>query len=101
MTKIPRYKYACSDAMAKFLLDGNKYTLAEKLKGCEEDLRLRYPGKDLYFLFGENDTKLSVIKEVMSDLNQSPQSLNYRHRIDQFTKVTKDLNPENELIVLY
>tara|TARA_R110000796_G_scaffold58413_6_gene134967 strand:+ start:683 stop:1015 length:333 start_codon:yes stop_codon:yes gene_type:complete len=101
-----QYCYSCSNAFFIFLQDGDKDALTLKLGGIEthafENLEIEdKEGMSLWFKFGHDYALATDIGDIINDLSLHDTHPNRLFMLDNLKRVTKDINPDNELRVFY
>lgn len=96
-----QYMYSCTNAIFNYLNKGEDLdTLLKDLIRIENHAHENIGGEDctLWFKFGHDDTLATDIRDIRNDL------MTYRNRdliIDKFKRVTRGINPQDELRVFY
>ena len=99
MKNLIQYVYSCTEAMHQYLKDTDLDKLIERLSTIETHAKAKIGGKDctLWFKFGYDDTLATDIYDIKRDLK----GINRGFTIERMQRVSKDLNPQNELKVFF
>jgi len=97
------YVYTATNRIFIFLKDGNQEKLIKTLTELENYVRAynSIPDAKLSFKFGEDDTLITTINDINTDLSLPKKSKNREFLIERFELICKDINPKNEIKVFY
>ena len=99
MKNLTKYLSASTNCFFNYLKDNNELNLKITLTKIENLCRKESNNINatLNFKFGKNDTLVYSINEILNDLSNQNRNL----LLENFNRISKDTNPNNELILYF
>jgi len=102
MKSLAQYTFSCTNAMFNFLKDNDLDKLVADLervqKHASENIDLK---GELHFKFGDDDTLVTTIADISTDLGLPSNHGNHKLMIEKFDLVVNNMDATKELRVFY